>query len=91
MKDVKLSNGTFLPHGTLVSAASYPTHHDEALYPNADVFDPFRFARMRTAEGEGEKHQMVQTSVDYMAFGHGKHAWYVPGSLHRPSCCECES
>ena len=73
-----LSDGTFLPKGTLVSAAMWATHHDEAVYPDADVFDPFRFARMRGAgEGEGTKHQFVHTSPDYIAFGHGKHAWCV--------------
>ena len=41
------------------------------------MFDGFRFARMREAEGEGTKHQYVNTSTEYVSFGHGKHAWYV--------------
>ena len=73
-----LSDGTFLPKGTLVSAAMWATPHDEAVSPDADVFVPFRFARMRGAgEGEGTKHQFVHTSPEYIAFGHGKRAWYV--------------
>ena len=77
MKDVTLSDGTFIPKGTLLAAAADPTHHDESIYANADVYDPFRFANMRESDGEGLKHQFVNTSVDYVSFGHGKHAWCV--------------
>ena len=76
-KDITLIDGTFIPRGTLVAADAYNLHHDDAVYANADEFDPWRFARMRTAEGEGMKHQYVNTSVEYVPFGHGKHAWYV--------------
>ncbi|KAH9921475.1 cytochrome P450 [Epithele typhae] len=55
-----------------------------ALYPDPDTFDPFRYANMRGADGEGTKHQFVNTSLDYIAFGHGKHAWYVPSVALRP-------
>ena len=77
LKDMTLSNGTFIPKNTLIAAAAHPTHHDEALYPNAEVFDPFRFFRMREQAGESMKHQFVNTSLEYIAFGHGKHAWYA--------------
>nr|VWO98890.1 Uncharacterized protein [Ganoderma boninense] len=56
LKDVTLSDGTVLPAGTLVVANSYRMHHDDAHYPNAAAFDPFRFARIREADGEGTKH-----------------------------------
>ncbi|RDX53553.1 cytochrome P450 [Lentinus brumalis] len=74
LKDTTLLDGTFIPKGTLIAAASYPTHYDEGIYENASTFDPFRFARMRAAEGEGTKHHLVHTSLEYMSFGHGKHA-----------------
>ncbi|RDX42957.1 cytochrome P450 [Lentinus brumalis] len=74
MKDVKLNDGTFIPKGTLVVAAQDPTHRDDTNYPNANVFDGFRFSRMRERDGEGTKHQFVNTSVEYVPFGHGKHA-----------------
>ncbi|KAI0654469.1 cytochrome P450 [Cubamyces menziesii] len=73
-KDVMLSNGVTIPRGTLVAAAAESTHHDDILYKNAEVFDPFRFARQREAEGESTKHQFANTSVEYVPFGHGKHA-----------------
>ena len=78
MKDITFNNGTFIPKGTVLVAAAHPTHHDEANYVNPEEYDPFRFAKMREGEGEGVKHQFVNTSVDYVSFGHGKHAWYVP-------------
>lgn len=78
MKDITLSDGTFLSKGTLVVAAAHSTHHDEANYPDAATYNPFRFAKMREDEGEGLKHQFVNTSLDYISFGHGRHAWYVP-------------
>ncbi|KAI1793082.1 cytochrome P450 [Ganoderma leucocontextum] len=74
MKDITLNDGTFIPKGTLVVAAAQPTHLDESNCVDAGVFDPFRFAKMREDEGEALKHQFVNTSVDYISFGHGKHA-----------------
>ncbi|KAI0827308.1 cytochrome P450 [Trametes gibbosa] len=73
-KDVTLDDGTFIPKGTLLAVPVYSMHHDDALYADADAFDPFRFARMRERDGEGAKHQYVNTSIDYISFGHGKHA-----------------
>ncbi|KAI1793059.1 cytochrome P450 [Ganoderma leucocontextum] len=74
MKDVTLSDGTFIPKGTLLAAAVDPMHHDESVYANPEVLDPFRFAKLREGEGEGLRHQVVNTSVNYLPFGHGKHA-----------------
>ncbi|PIL30288.1 cytochrome P450 [Ganoderma sinense ZZ0214-1] len=74
MTDVTLSDGTRLPEGTLLQAATYQQHHDDAYFTDAGTFDPFRFARMRDAEGQGFKHQASTTAPDYLAFGHGKHA-----------------
>ena len=77
LKDITLPDGTLIPTGTLIGAASYPIHLDDALFPDANTFDPFRFARMREREGESTKHQFVSTSPEYIPFGHGQHAWCV--------------
>ena len=78
VKDVTLSDGTRIPKGTLVAAASVTAHTDDARYAEPDVFDPFRFARMREGGVEDAlKHQLVNTSLDFLPFGHGKHAWCV--------------
>ncbi|KAI0737381.1 cytochrome P450 [Daedaleopsis nitida] len=74
LMDVTLNDGTVIPKGTLVTAASQSIHHDDAYYDAPDVFDPFRFARMREVDGEGTKHQFVNTSLEYISFGHGRHA-----------------
>ncbi|EIW64803.1 cytochrome P450 [Trametes versicolor FP-101664 SS1] len=73
-KDITLSDGTYIPKGTLLSVPVYSMHHDESLYEDAARFDAFRFSRMREQEGEAAKHQYVNTSIDYVSFGHGKHA-----------------
>lgn len=75
MKDFTFSDGTFIPEGTLISAATGCVHADEDLYENAKVFDPFRFAKMQDGVGEDAKNQFVSTSPEYLAFGHGKYAW----------------
>ncbi|KAI0354623.1 cytochrome P450 [Trametes cingulata] len=73
IRDVTLQDGMEIPRGTLVVAAAYPTHHDERVYVNAQAFEPFRLSRLREKQGEGTRHQFVNTSVDYLPFGHGKH------------------
>lgn len=74
MKDVILSDGTVIPAGTLCGVAAECTHLDEDSYDDAAVFKPFRFADMREDESERIKYQYVNTSPEYVAFGHGKHA-----------------
>lgn len=76
--DYTLGDGTFLPAGTFIASNLTATHTDNSLYPDADVFDGFRFSKMRDESAEeGVKHQMVNTSTDYLSFGHGRHAWCV--------------
>ena len=75
MKDYTFSDGTFVPKGTFIAVASRAIHMDESIYPRANEFDPFRFSRMREGEGQATKHQFVNTAVDFLVFGHGKHAW----------------
>ncbi|KAL5492509.1 hypothetical protein ACEPAI_3956 [Sanghuangporus weigelae] len=75
MSDFTLSDGTFLPAGTFLNANLTGAHYDGANYPNPDKFDGFRFSKMRDENAEESvKHQMVNTSADYLAFGHGRHA-----------------
>ncbi|PCH34303.1 cytochrome P450 [Wolfiporia cocos MD-104 SS10] len=74
LKDVKLSDGTVVPRGTLCGAVSFAMHHDANNYADPEVFNPFRFSDMRAEESERAKYQYVNTSPEYIAFGHGKHA-----------------
>ena len=77
LQDVTLSDGTLLPTGTLVVGASWSTHHDARYYSDPNAFSPFRWAELREEDGENLKHQFVRTSPEYIAFGHGSHAWYA--------------
>ncbi|KAI0060022.1 cytochrome P450 [Artomyces pyxidatus] len=72
IKPFTFSNGMTVPVGNLVACSSRGIHTDNTKYPNADVFDGFRFSKMR--ETEATKYQMVSTNPEYLAFGHGKHA-----------------
>ena len=71
---VELRCHPFLEHR--VVGASWSTHHDDRYYSDPDTFDPFRWAELREEGGESLKHQFVRTSPEYIAFGHGSHAWY---------------
>ncbi|KAG9310148.1 cytochrome P450 [Chiua virens] len=73
LKDFTFSDGTFIPKGTFLVSPSRSLHLDDENYDNAHKFDPFRFSNMRD-EGEGTKHHFVSTSLEYLPFGHGKHA-----------------
>jgi len=75
MKEFVFSDGTRVPKGGLVSAATIAPHLNDKIYPDAHVFDPFRFAKIREEEGQGTTNQLVATSNEWISFGHGKHAW----------------
>ena len=74
LKDFTFSDGTFIPKGTMIGVASQCLHHDEKLYENANVFEPFRFTEMYEEDPEGVKYQLASTATEYLPFGH---AWYV--------------
>lgn len=86
MKDVTLSDGTFLPKGTSIISPSHAIHHDESVYPNPNVFDPLRFVKLHLEQPERSfKYQMVAVNPEFLPFGLGKAAWYVILSLCFPS------
>ncbi len=62
----------------MIYAASDPVHLDSAIYPNADQFGGFRFERLTDQDSDDKdvdlRYQLVATSADYLAWGHGKHA-----------------
>ncbi|KAI6089470.1 cytochrome P450 [Hypoxylon rubiginosum] len=90
-------SGVHVPKGVVLCAPSYPVFHNPDIYPEPEVFKPFRFAEKRAAptvdgkEGEKEKDSYVQrarqafatTSPEYTAFGHGRHA--CPGRFFASS------
>ncbi|KAJ6539016.1 cytochrome P450 [Mycena capillaripes] len=69
------SDGTTVPQGCFVNVATGPTHANPDVYANPDEFDAFRFYRLRTEDEEDSlKHQFSATNLDYLSWGHGRHA-----------------
>jgi cytochrome P450 len=83
MKSYTFADGTVVPKGVDIVAAAMAIHMDPTIYANPTEFDGFRFSRMREQDGESAKHHSSNTSLEYLHFGHGHHAWYVSfGSAH---------
>ncbi|KAI6040001.1 cytochrome P450 [Pisolithus marmoratus] len=74
MSDITLTDGTFIPQGTSLAFPVYAMHHDDAVYENPNVFEPFRFVDKQNKEFEGSRNQMVALNQDMLSFGLGKHA-----------------
>ena len=75
LKPLMFSDGTYVPKGCVLAVPAIATHTDEDNYPNPFKFDPFRYSSQKEEDHSAVKHQFVTTSADYIAFGHGKHAW----------------
>lgn len=71
---VTLSDGTYLPSGTMTGAALRSMLHDPTLIENPEVFDGFRWYKMRQQPDQFNSHQFVSTSASSLLFGHGNHA-----------------
>jgi cytochrome P450 len=81
---VTIPSGHHLPYGSKVGVTSYAIHHDESVYKDAYAFDAFRFCKApgekgqyNTADTGLKAPNMVTSSDQFMAFSHGRHAWYV--------------
>ncbi|KAG6005681.1 hypothetical protein E4U43_000556 [Claviceps pusilla] len=72
-EDVTLSDGTFLPKGSLVAVSSQGMH-DPAVYANPYQWDGARFFNMGHQPGQEQTSQLVATGPNHLAFGHGHHA-----------------
>lgn len=76
--DYTFSDGTEIPAGTNLSVSISHVHLNPDNYENPFRFDGFRFCRMRdSAEAEGfsgMRFDMATTSLEHLAFGHGRHA-----------------
>ncbi|THH15313.1 hypothetical protein EW146_g5132 [Bondarzewia mesenterica] len=76
-KDYTFADGTHVPKGVFVTASLYSTHNDNEIYKDSSVFNPWRFSDLRAAEEgteHGIKHQLIDLSSEFLAFGLGRHA-----------------
>ena len=76
MNNYTFADGLTVPKGETLATPARAIHMDNEIYPDAHVFDGFRFSKMREQEGEQAKHHSVNTSTSFLAFGHGLHAWF---------------
>lgn len=72
-KKIPLSDGTVIPKGATVAVSTH-IMGDETIYPNSTQYDGYRFYNMRQEPGNEHKYQLVTTTREHFAFGHGIHA-----------------
>ncbi|SPO07542.1 uncharacterized protein DNG_10236 [Cephalotrichum gorgonifer] len=70
-EDVQFSIGPKLPKGTIVCVDQHHIHTSETLYPDPEVFDPWRFLRMRQKSGHESRHQYTNNGPDLLTWGDG--------------------
>ncbi len=77
LRPFTFSNGVTIPAGTAIAIPSSAVHRDERIFTNPDVFDGFRFEKLRETEGDEtkNKYQTVSISHEHLSFGVGRHAW----------------
>lgn len=74
-QEYTFKDGMKIPKGAAVAAPIELLHNEAADVTNPDEFDGFRYSNMRGESTGMTKHQMVNTDLNYLLFGHGKHAW----------------
>ncbi|KAM3506666.1 hypothetical protein MY11210_007457 [Beauveria gryllotalpidicola] len=72
-ESLTLEDGTHLRKGERLGVTS--THfRDASNYENPNVWDPYRFVRMRDDPERQNTAHLVSTTPEHNAFGHGQHA-----------------
>lgn len=69
--DYTFSDGTTVPAGIVLSAPTDAIYRDPDIFPEADVFKPWRFSDM---DHDDSKHQIAFTSEEWLQFGYGVQA-----------------
>ncbi|RAO67769.1 uncharacterized protein BHQ10_003781 [Talaromyces amestolkiae] len=72
-RKTNLSDGTLVPKGTQVVLPNNFMWNNESIYPNNNIFDPYRFLRMRDDPEKAKLASFTRSSHIHTAFGHGKH------------------
>ena len=72
-KEIQLSDGKKIPKGASMIVSLHEMR-DESIWPNAAMYDGYRFYKKRLEPGHENKHQLVMTSKEHMGFGYGVHA-----------------
>ena len=67
------SDGYKIRKGDMFQVPSYAYLHDAKLYPDPEVFDVYRFLRLREQSDKGWSYQFTSSTDDFMVFGQGIH------------------
>ncbi|PWW77973.1 cytochrome P450 [Tuber magnatum] len=75
-KGLTLSDGTYLPKGTMLAAPAAIFATDPDIIEHPETFDGFRWYKrsLQVREGEVNSNGWATTSPHDLVFGHGKHA-----------------
>lgn len=80
-------SGLHIPRGNLVAVPGKNIARDDAFYPDASTYQPFRFAEKRKDQSVGyvkrAREAAPTTTPEFLPFGHGKHA--CPGRFFATS------
>ncbi|KAJ5722106.1 cytochrome P450 [Penicillium malachiteum] len=71
LQTAELSDGTILPKGAHISMAVNAIQNDPTVTPEPEVFDGFRYYKLRQRDGEAHLHQFSTTQDRILNFGHG--------------------
>ncbi|OQE38567.1 hypothetical protein PENCOP_c008G00750 [Penicillium coprophilum] len=71
-QNIKLPNGTEIPTGTPVMVTN-DVAGDASIYPNPDIFDGYRYLRMREGADKARA-PFTTTGQNHLGFGYGKYA-----------------
>lgn len=71
LQDHQFADGTVLPKDSHISMAVNAIQNDPDVTPNPEVFDGFRYYKLRQQEGESHLHQFSTTQEKILNFGHG--------------------
>jgi len=69
-----LSDGFVLPKGAHISMPVSAIQNDPETTPSPEIFDGFRYYKLRQRDGERHLHQFITTQSNILNFGHGKFA-----------------
>lgn len=73
-EDMTLSNGLFIGKGNVIGIDAMEGVWGTQNHTDPEKWDGYRFARMRDDPTKQHRAQLVSTTPEHLAFGHGEHA-----------------
>ncbi|KAL4866720.1 cytochrome P450 [Aspergillus spectabilis] len=74
LRPLTLSDGNYIPQGTILEIANHAISRDPAFFPDPDRFYPWRFEELRNGDAKDARHQFASVSQMMGTFGFGPHA-----------------